>query len=181
MSSALEGCPGSTGTYSSRAAALLLPILQQVFDNITHAHILDSISELGLSDTFHKFVSSFLRSRKATLKIGDLKSDPVGLGPKGAVISLLLFNIAMCKLSKLLSIVEGINHTPYADDITIWCVSGSEGEVESAPQEALDQTEHFLTNTGLKCSSTASQSSSYTGLPGGGPNQRAGCRCPKLT
>ncbi|KAM7314560.1 hypothetical protein ISCGN_004344 [Ixodes scapularis] len=51
--------------------------LEKAFDNITHAHILDSISELGLGDTFHKFVSSFLRYRKATLKIGDLRSDPV--------------------------------------------------------------------------------------------------------
>ncbi|KAG0417941.1 hypothetical protein HPB47_005242, partial [Ixodes persulcatus] len=135
--------------------------LEKAFDNITHAHILDSISELGLGDTFHKFVSSFLRSRKATLKIGDLKSGPVELGPKGtpqgAVISPLLFNIAMCKLSKQLSTVEGINHTLYADDITIWCVGGSVGEVETALQEALDQTEHFLTNTGLKCSSSKSE------------------------
>ncbi|KAG0441002.1 hypothetical protein HPB47_016079 [Ixodes persulcatus] len=47
--------------------------LQKAFDNITHAHILDFISELGLGDTFQEFVSSFLRSRKATLEIGDLK------------------------------------------------------------------------------------------------------------
>ncbi|KAM7293803.1 hypothetical protein ISCGN_023386 [Ixodes scapularis] len=145
--------------------------LEKAFDNITHAHILDSISELGLGDTFHKFVSSFLRSRKATLKIGDLRSDPVELGPKGtpqgAVISPLLFNIAMCKLSKQLSTVEGINHTLYADDITIWCVGGSEGEVETALQEALDQTEHCLTNTGLKCSSSKSELLLYRPVRGG--------------
>ncbi|KAG0412165.1 hypothetical protein HPB47_010704 [Ixodes persulcatus] len=135
--------------------------LEKAFGSITHAHILDSISELGPGHTFHKFVSSFLRSRKATLKIGDLKSDAMELGPKGtpqgSVISPLLFSVALCKLSKQLFIVEGINHTLYADNITIWCVGGSEGEVETALQEALDQTEHFLTNTGLKCTSSKSE------------------------
>ncbi|KAG0418622.1 hypothetical protein HPB47_004699 [Ixodes persulcatus] len=58
--------------------------------------------------------------------------------------------------NKYLPIVEGINYTLYAD-ITIWCVGGSEGEVETAPREALDQTEHFLTNTGFKCSSIKSE------------------------
>ncbi|KAG0436140.1 hypothetical protein HPB47_018122 [Ixodes persulcatus] len=112
--------------------AILALDLEKAFDNITHAHIQDSISEQGLGDMFHKFVSSFLRSRKATLKIDDLKSDPVDLGPKGTpqgvLVSPFLFNIAMCKLSKLLSKVEGLNHTFCADDITIWCVGGSEGE-----------------------------------------------------
>ncbi|XP_072143774.1 uncharacterized protein [Dermacentor andersoni] len=55
----------------------------KAFDNITHTHILDYILELVLGEKFHKFISSFLRSKKATLKIGDLKSDPLELGPKG--------------------------------------------------------------------------------------------------
>ncbi|KAG0443870.1 hypothetical protein HPB47_014439 [Ixodes persulcatus] len=42
-----------------------------------------STRDLGLGDTFHKFVSSLLRSRKATLRIGDLKSDPEKLDLKG--------------------------------------------------------------------------------------------------
>ena len=135
--------------------------LEKAFDNISHAHILNSISELGLGETFHRYVSSFLESRKATLNIGDLKSAPFALGPKGtpqgAVISPLLFNIAMCKLSKLLCQVKGISHTLYADDITIWCPGGSEGEVETALQEAIDQTELFLAGTGLRCSSNKSE------------------------
>lgn len=107
--------------------------LEKAFDNVSHAHILDSISDLGLGQSFHAFVDSFLRHRKATLKIGHLKSEPIELGsrgtPQGSVVSPLLFNIAMCKLSQKLSQVEGINHTLYADDITIWCVGGCEGRV----------------------------------------------------
>nr|XP_050046305.1 uncharacterized protein LOC126543213 [Dermacentor andersoni] len=142
-------------------SAILGLDLERAFDKIAHARILDSISELGLGEKFHKFVSWFLRSRKAALKIDDFKSDFVELGPKGtpqgAVIFPLLFNIAICKLSKSLFRVEGINHTPYADDITIWCAGGSEGEVETTLQEALNQTERFLTNTDLKCSSSKSE------------------------
>ncbi|KAM7312054.1 hypothetical protein ISCGN_008959 [Ixodes scapularis] len=45
--------------------------LEKAFDSITHAHILDSISELGLGDMFHKFVRFYdpgkPRSRLAIL------------------------------------------------------------------------------------------------------------------
>ncbi|XP_037567997.1 uncharacterized protein LOC119448859 [Dermacentor silvarum] len=99
--------------------------LEKAFDIVCHAHILNSISELNLGEAFHRYISSFLRDRKATLKIGDLQSDNFSLGPRGtpqeAVVSPLLFNIAMKKLSERLSNIDGINHTLYADDITIWC------------------------------------------------------------
>ncbi|XP_037577052.1 uncharacterized protein LOC119459315 [Dermacentor silvarum] len=135
--------------------------LEKAFDNVSHAHILDSISDLGLGQSFHAFVDSFLRHRKATLKIGHLKSEPIEHGsrgtPQGSVVSPLLFNIAMCKLSQKLSEVEGINHTLYADDITIWCVGGCEGRVEEALQEALDRREAFLAGARLRLSSSKSQ------------------------
>ncbi|KAH9377467.1 hypothetical protein HPB48_007055 [Haemaphysalis longicornis] len=63
----------------------------------------------------------------------------------------------MRQLSVSLSGIETVNHTIYADNITIWCTGGSEGEVESSPQEAVDRTETFLEGTGLRCSTKKSE------------------------
>ncbi|XP_072140696.1 uncharacterized protein [Dermacentor andersoni] len=68
-------------------------------------------------------------------RAGDMIAEEVELGtrgtPQGSVISPTLFNLTMIGLSRTLSRVEGIRHTIYADDITIWCVGGSDGQVES--------------------------------------------------
>lgn len=48
--------------------------LAKAFDNVSHRFILESISDLNLGKRFHAYVSSFLRDRKATIKIGQLRS-----------------------------------------------------------------------------------------------------------
>lgn len=135
--------------------------LEKAFDNIRHAHILHSISEMGLGARFHAFVSSFLRNRQATLHVGDIRSEPQELGPRGtpqgAVLSPLLFNIALSKLSTSLAQIPGINHTIYADDITIWTTGGRDSDCEEHLQSALDTTERFLEGTGLRCSPKKSE------------------------
>lgn len=137
--------------------------IAKAFDTVKHKHVLDSVSSLNLGERFHAYVSSFLRDRKATIKLGEIKSDGYALGargtPQGAVLSPLLFNIAMRDLSVRLNRIGGVNlnHALYADDITIWCGGGSDAAVEQALQEALDVTEKFLEGTGLVLSPTKSE------------------------
>lgn len=141
--------------------ALLGLDLEKAFDNVSHEYILATIVDLELGPRLYNYVRSFLTGRKAKLRIGDFLSDEVLLGPRGtpqgSVISPTLFNICMVGLSKKLAQVEGIKHTIYADDITIWCTGGSEGQVESAMQEAVEVTEQYLLPTGLRCSSAKSE------------------------
>lgn len=135
--------------------------LAKAFDNISHKFILEAISDMGLGHRFHAYVSSFLRDRRATIKIGQIKSRHFILGargtPQGAVISPLLFNVAMKGLSERLATVRGTNHALYADDITVWCMGGSDGGVEQALQSALDITEDFLAGSGLSLSPAKSE------------------------
>ncbi|XP_077564586.1 uncharacterized protein LOC144180053 [Haemaphysalis longicornis] len=135
--------------------------LKKAFDTFSHAHILASISELCLGQNFHAFISSFLRHRKATLRIADFRSEHIELGTRGtpqrSVVSPLQLNIAMCKLSHRLLEVKGINHTLYAGNITVWRVGGCEGRGEEALQEALYRTETFLAGTGLRLSASKSE------------------------
>lgn len=146
--------------------------LEKAFDNISHEFILQSIAGLGLGKRAYDFVRSFLSQRTAKLKIEGYLSQEFTLGsrgtPQGSVISPTLFNIAMIGLSKELAKIQRINHTIYADDITIWCAGGSEGQVEEAMQSAIDVTERFLRPTGLRCSSSKSELLLYKKRPRGG-------------
>ncbi|XP_037568240.1 uncharacterized protein LOC119449128 [Dermacentor silvarum] len=69
--------------------------------------------------------------------------------PQGAVISPTLFNISMINLLRALNKILNMNYTIYVDDITIWCPSGCEEQVEGALQEAIDVTERYFIPTGL--------------------------------
>ncbi|XP_037502584.1 uncharacterized protein LOC119377021 [Rhipicephalus sanguineus] len=144
--------------------------LEKAFD-ISHQFILTSIAGLELGPRVYNSIRSFLSRRIARLKVESCTSDEVVLGsrgtPQGSVISPTLFNVAIIGLSKRLSQVEGIKHTIYADDITIWC-TGSEGQVESVMQEAIYVTEQFLLPTGLKCSPAKSEHLLYKKRPRGG-------------
>lgn len=88
----------------------------------------------------YNYIRDFLTGCRAILKVGDLATDPILLGnrgtPQGAVLSPLLFNIALIGLPPLLDSIPGIHHGLYADDITIWSKTGSLGEIEERLQTA---------------------------------------------
>ncbi|XP_077552851.1 uncharacterized protein LOC144167469 [Haemaphysalis longicornis] len=77
--------------------------------------------------------------------------------PQGAVLSPLLFNIAMMQLPHKLARVEGIQHALYADDITIWSTEGSLGEMEDRLQRAASIVESYANDCGLQCAPTKSE------------------------
>ncbi|XP_049528901.1 uncharacterized protein LOC125947701 [Dermacentor silvarum] len=122
--------------------AILALDLEKAFDHVNHSHILNSIREAGLGTRFYNYVSSFLRDRTATIQLGSMGSKQFNLGPRGtpqgAVISPFLFNLSMRALSRQLSQIDGISHAFYADDITVWSTSGSDGHIEERLQEAVN-------------------------------------------
>ncbi|XP_075531080.1 uncharacterized protein LOC142564087 [Dermacentor variabilis] len=125
------------------------------FDDIAHSSILKAVTDLGLGRRFYDFARSFLTRRKAGLQAGGLVSEAVELSTQfRTVLSPMLFNLAMIRLSERLSKIHWLNHTIYADDITIWCSAGSDGFIESALQEAFEIAESYLQQPGLKCSPT---------------------------
>lgn len=93
--------------------------------------------------------------------MGDLTPDEFVLGstrtPQGTVISPLLFNIALIGLPQELQKINGLHHTIYADDITIWTHGLSSGQTEQVLQEAVQTVEKYLCNTGLTCSAEKSE------------------------
>lgn len=141
--------------------AILALDLEKAFDRVKHRHILDSISEAGLGRSFHNYIKSFLSGRTAVLTVGDLQSDQIKLGPRGtpqgAVLSPLLFNLSMLRLSRALDKQPKVKYALYADDITLWCTSGRDSEIEEALQASLRAAEEALAGTGLRCSPSKSE------------------------
>ncbi|XP_037505368.1 uncharacterized protein LOC119381667 [Rhipicephalus sanguineus] len=141
--------------------AILALDLSKAFDRVSQRHILTEISSLNLGQRFHDYTQSFLADRKAHLRIGTVSEGPYELGncgtPQGSVLSPLLLNIAMHKLSTRLAAIPNVGHGIYADDITIWAPGGSLAMLEHSLQSALEATEDFLSNTGLELSPDKSE------------------------
>ena len=77
--------------------------------------------------------------------------------PPGAVISPLLFNIALLDLPRALNEIPGIKHAIYADDVTIWTNTDSLGQMEDALQWAADTVERIGRTCRLRFSPTKSE------------------------
>ncbi|KAM7315153.1 hypothetical protein ISCGN_004936 [Ixodes scapularis] len=101
------------------------------------------------------YIKSFLADRTAILNIGSHTSEPYQLGPRGtpqgAVLSPLLFNLALKGQPQILNSIPGIEYAIYADDITIWCKSGSDAQVEDSLQCAANAVASYARDCGLQC------------------------------
>ncbi|KAG0423072.1 hypothetical protein HPB47_001125 [Ixodes persulcatus] len=133
---------------SRHTKAILGLDLERAFDSVAHSTILERISLLNLGERTYNYVRDFLSNRRAYLSVGDIQSEEFTLGcvgtPQGSVISPMLFNLVMLGLAQELQKLDGIEHTIYADDITIWARTGSDDQIETALQDAIDASELLL-------------------------------------
>ncbi|XP_072142945.1 uncharacterized protein [Dermacentor andersoni] len=148
-------------TLTKDNKAILGLDLQSAFDKVKHSAILAQVSRLNMGARTYNYIKDFLTGRTTELCAGDLRLQEKRLGsvgtPQGSVISPLLFNLVMIGVAKRLSRVEGVRHTIYADDITLWVPGGSDGHIESTLQEAVDAIEDQLNGSGLICSPSKSE------------------------
>ncbi|KAG0433727.1 hypothetical protein HPB47_019629, partial [Ixodes persulcatus] len=135
--------------------------LKGAFDNLSHDIILTNLSDLNCVQRTFAYIQAFLQNRTATIGIGDLRTQPLPTPNRGtsqgSVLSPMLFNVAMMKLPAQLVEIEGVYHAFYADDITIWATSGSDGEIQDALQRATDVVQRYARGGGLQCAPEKSQ------------------------
>nr|XP_054919234.1 uncharacterized protein LOC129380950 [Dermacentor andersoni] len=135
--------------------------VSKAFDNVPHASILTNLSQINVGTPTYNYIANFLHHRTAELPVGDLCSDKVTMGtrgtPEGAILSPFLFNITMRGLPTLLDTIPHIKHSIYADDITLWTNSGSDGEIQDSLQQAIDTVHTYVQAYGLVCSPTKSE------------------------
>lgn len=135
--------------------------LKAAFDNVSHKAVLESLNKISCGERTFEYVKTFLTDRTATITIGNVKSKETSVPnrgtPQGAVLSPLLFNLALRDLPVELEKIEGIRHAIYADDITIWTTEGSLGEKEERLQRAADTVHVYVKSRGLRCSPEKSE------------------------
>lgn len=148
-------------THTTDNRAILGRDLQSAFDIVRHSAILAQVSHLNMGHISYNYIRDFLTDRTTRICAGDLQLPEKTLGsdgtPQGAAISPLLFNLVMIGVANRLRSVEGVRHTVYADDVTVWVIGGSDGHIENTLQEAVKTIEDQLKGSGLVCSPTKSE------------------------
>lgn len=141
--------------------AILGVDLTKAFDNVAHSAILENLITLGVGVKMYNYVRDFLSHRTATLTFGDHSLPGITLGargtPQGAVLSPILFNIALLHLPQKLGQIPDIHFSFYADDITVWANRGSDAEIEEHLQLALTTIDTYVRERGLTCSPSKSE------------------------
>ncbi|KAM7295702.1 uncharacterized protein ISCGN_020975 [Ixodes scapularis] len=119
--------------------------LTKAFDNVKHAAILENLEQLEVGQRTYNYIRDFLSDRTVTLTVGGVESGELELGsrgtPQGSVLSPFLFNVAMIGLPSLLEKIHGLNHSLYADDVTLWVAGGRDGHVQDTLQQAINTVE----------------------------------------
>ncbi|KAM7294232.1 hypothetical protein ISCGN_023749 [Ixodes scapularis] len=135
--------------------------LTKAFDTIRHDAVLENLEKLGVKRRTFNYSQDFLSDRTAQISIGGVTSDDINLGgrgtPQGSVLSPYLFNVAMIELPAKLNKIEGLHHSIYADDITLWMTGGCDGFIQDTLQEAIRTIEEYVTPRGLTCSPQKSE------------------------
>ncbi|KAM7315603.1 hypothetical protein ISCGN_005386 [Ixodes scapularis] len=130
----------STGNLDT--AAILALDLTKAFDNVNHESILGGLGSVNPGERTYNYIKAFLSGRTAVINVGDLTSDTTQLGsrgtPQGAVLSAILFNLAVINIPKRLGRIPQLRHSLYADDITLWIGRGSDAHIKETLQQGVD-------------------------------------------
>ncbi|XP_077525665.1 uncharacterized protein LOC144137607 [Haemaphysalis longicornis] len=147
--------------HPSNDKVVLALDLKGAFDNVTHEIILTHLSQTNCGYNAFRYIRQFLTERQSYLRIQGKEHGPYPLGtrgtPQGAVLSPLLFNLAMAHLPPLLKDIPGVRHALYADDITLWATQGSLGSIEASLQHAATVVDEYARRCGLECSPAKSE------------------------
>lgn len=142
-------------------AAILALDLTKAFDRVSHTAILQGLATVSPGERTYNYIRDFLTSRTAIIQIGDVTSDVLELPsvgtPQGAVLSPLLFNLALLNIPKRLERIPHLHFSLYADDITLWVPSGSDALIEEALQAGAQVVVEEARAAGLNCSPEKSE------------------------
>nr|XP_037289037.1 uncharacterized protein LOC119181900 [Rhipicephalus microplus] len=135
--------------------------LRGAFDNVNHKVILAHLSATNYGERTFNYIRHFLTDRAAYIRIQDQENGHYPLGtrgtPHGAVLSPLLFKLAMAQLPARLAAVDGVKHALYANDITLCVTQECLGSMEDSLQTTAHIVDEYAAYCGLQCSPQKSE------------------------
>lgn len=141
--------------------AVLAIDLKKAFDNVKHEAILNAMVDLRVGQRTYNYIRAFLQNRTASMCIDNLRSRRYTLSnigtPQGSVLSPFLFNAVLIPLAHKLQQIPHLDHTLYADDITLWTTYGSDAQIEETLQTAALVVQDEVSKVGLTCSPEKSE------------------------
>ena len=99
----------------------------KAFDKVDHEKLLSKLSSLGISDSLHLWIRSFLSGREQTVLVDGASSSPAPVlsgVPQGSVLDPLLFLAYINDINKHLS--EGTKIRLFADDSLLYRIIWTE-------------------------------------------------------
>ncbi|KAG0438262.1 hypothetical protein HPB47_017091 [Ixodes persulcatus] len=154
----LRSFVGKRRRCTNKVPGLLVAVdLKKAFDTVDHSAVIEALEESGASTRTVNIVRSFLRNRTFEISSGAKQprtfSNVRGV-PQGAILSPTLFNLVMRKITRALRAVPHLQHTTYADDITLWVdprnTKLDTQETLATMQTALDTLDQCLQTTGMQ-------------------------------
>lgn len=150
-----------TPPHALDTAAILALDLTKAFDRVSHTAILQGLASINPGERMYNYIRDFLTDRKAFIQIGDVTSNIIPLSsigtPQGAVLSPLLFNLAIINIPRKLEQIPHLKFSLYADDITLWVAGGSDALIEEILQLGAQTVADEAKLAGLTCSPTKSE------------------------
>ena len=111
-----------TALDQHKAAILVLLDLSAAFDTIDHGMLLNRLSDIGIQDTAHDWLRSYLHNRCQSININGCKSQsiPFRYGvPQGSVLGPFLFTQYTVPIGAICR-KHGVSYQLYADDTQIY-------------------------------------------------------------
>ena len=137
----VENC--KTSLDNNKVNVVLLTDLSKAFDSLPHRLLLSKLKAYGLNTNACTLVSSYFRSRKQRVKIGNTKSEWLNVlkgAPQGSLFGPFAYNVFSNDLLMLLSTICDIYN--YADDNSISC----EGDDYDSAHQKILQTSNVMLN-----------------------------------
>lgn len=147
-----------TGFTKNHLTIAVFLDLKSAFNQISTPALLSHLTSRGLHGHLYHFIQEYLTDRTFQVRTTHLSSkfkQENGV-VQGGVLSPTLFNIAVEQVTK--NLPQNINHTTYADDITIWSTGSDFSTVIQHIQHALDIIQKQCTTLGFTISTTKSSS-----------------------
>jgi hypothetical protein len=137
--------------------------LSKAFDKVDPRVLRDRCHHAGIPDYLVRWLASFLKGRKARVRVGACRSDwgtfRTGV-PQGTILGPILFNIYMITLARELeqlcadAEVAGLTASSifFADDLTVSFTAGSIATVQPWAQRAIDLVSKWADLSGMEIS-----------------------------